>query len=484
MKTSNVFVKDKIKDKTIKQSARDLQMASPNSPQHEPQARHTNDRPASRTPPLKNTTTESITSIGFKIFTLKIPEENSYPLPPLLTLPPEIFRQIYTYVLVPPTSRWETRHKTFCEHRDRTGVSENPPFTLKIWCQDPACKRHVYREEQRRHDMCGCARGEGAGLLRVCRVVYEGARRVFWGARRWGFDDGYQFVKFCDKIQPESRKLIQNVEIVGSGAWDGSAFDNTGPRFTGTLIWDSLMKLECLKTLIIRQDHIENHCSRIVALWALHPDLTIKMAISLRVMPYDCTIPKLKDVWIIVLADLKKTKEWGPLRDQARRFMYDSIVEKCRKEVETQLTEVLEQRPKAVDERLNPVTLPGGLVPGVEEVMVLGLPSCTKERLRMWKEEIRDDEVRKERGELTRKEEEVRVTVERRERGRRVRAEREAEDEQKQRRAAKESNRRTAESREKEEEEERKADRERKERRNIRRLEEVKKKERKRVPDG
>jgi hypothetical protein len=201
-------------------------------------------------------------------------------------------------------------------------------------------------------------------------------------------------------------------------------------------------------------------------------------------MPYDCTIPKLKDVWIIVLAPLKKTKEWGPLRDQARRFMYESIVEKCRKEVETQLTEVLEQRPKDVDERLNPVTLPVGLVPGVEKVIVLGLPSCTKERLRMRKEEIKDDEVRRGRGELTRKEEEVRLKVEKRERGRREQAEKEAEDEVRQRRAAKESNRLTAERREKEEEEERKADIERKERRNIRRLEEVKKKERKRVPDG
>lgn len=64
-----------------------------------------------------------------------------------------------------------------------------------MYCYDAACRHHGYSEAPREHCECECARNdEGSGLLRVCKRVNEDASRIFWGGRRWGFDDGLVLV--------------------------------------------------------------------------------------------------------------------------------------------------------------------------------------------------------------------------------------------------------------------------------------------------
>jgi hypothetical protein len=176
-------------------------------------------------------------------------------------------------------------------------------------------------------------------------------------------------------------------------------------------------------------------------------------------MPYDTAIPKLKSIHMILTRPLRKTREWGPLRDQARRFWYASIIETARKEVESQLLEVLSKRPKDVDTNLSPVVLGErcGMFAG-EKVVVVGLPTGSKERWRMWKEEMGDDRRKKGEGRLTRKEEEVAVELGKREmvkkemgREKVLRKIQREKDSKQQRRCADESNRRSAMKREEKE---------------------------------
>jgi hypothetical protein len=196
------------------------------------------------------------------------------------------------------------------------------------------------------------------------------------------------------------------------------------------------------------------------------------------------TEPKLKDVWIKVSHPLQKTREWGPLRDQLRRYQQERIVEECRLVVQTQLTSILTSKPKDLDTRLSPMTMPKTCSPSIrgKKIIVIGLPSTAKTRLAMRKEELRDDRLRRKNGELTRAEEEVRKKIEEKERKSREEAEgRELQDENN-RRAARESNKENFARRERSEGIEGKEVVQGKLRRKIRRAEELRKKERKRVP--
>lgn len=320
---------------------------------------------------------------------------------------------IYVHALVSPTTRWDVRHSYFCKHRDRTDISEAPPFTTKKTsrCLCGNCSSHRKPDTIPFSCNCTCARHHrGLNLLLANRQIFVEAADIFYAKNTFCFDNGYLLVGFFSFLRPRFKILIRHISLLGPAPSDsasslipyGKKKENYGMK-----LWNALLSCSALQTLEIRHDYVEKWAPQIVQLREGR-EIKITMASCNNIIPQHLSFPKLNDVLIKVEEPVIETDDCEAMRLNAENFY--RIAAHCRQAARVELKVILKESPKRITVDLSPfdVTIYGPNFLETRKVVLWGLPNTTSMRIKLAKEERKDNEQRIAKGLLTRQEEQLR----------------------------------------------------------------------------
>jgi hypothetical protein len=253
---------------------------------------------------------------------------------------------------------------------------------------------------------CTCAKRHiGLNLLLTNRQIFSEAACIFYQNNTFCFDNGYLLVGFLGFLRPELRGVIRHISLLGPARYDSSSrvysSYSTKDKDFSKKIWDGLASCSSLRTLKIRMDHIGNQGSNITQL-CQGKDIKVTIAEFRQLLPSNYSDPKLDGVWIEIEEALPKTHKGYLTRREIHKFRL--AVELSQEAARLKLLDILRDTPKNITVDLSPLEVSVKMPLLTHRKVVLwGLPSTTATRIRMLKEERRDDAHRIKKGLLTRR---------------------------------------------------------------------------------
>lgn len=334
--------------------------------------------------------------------------------PRFLDLPRELRDMIYSYALISSITRWEARHLYYCKHRDRTGTSERPPFTMNFH------EKRFYLGVQATpgsasssHD-CSCARHHTAlGLLRTSRQIRAETMKMFYSQNVLYFNDGFELRDFLANLNPECRSVIRHISLVGIN-FDASSSSHM--RANGTSfqeqVWDALRSCPSLRYLELTPEHVGKRINGLLRMRENRvKDISIAQCVSLQQVRQLSPPPDILDrVWIRVSQPVELPSHIEPVpleeyiqklpRKQSRAFrdcvssFQLTVVPKCRQAVRAKLEAIYYEAPRNLNVELDPleISINGEGRTEIWTVRVWGLPSTRDARSKFAKEEWLEDE--------------------------------------------------------------------------------------------
>lgn len=307
-------------------------------------------------------------------------------LPHLLRLPREIRDTIYALTILDTTPLWHRRHIATCVHRSRDSGPERPAFSIA---------------QGKGVSGCLCAKRRDHSLVFVNRQIYNETYKLFYSHNAFCFDSAASAAAFLAGLKPEAREQLRRLSIVYWRPFPSASAARLANE-AKPVLWQMLARCGRLESLEFDARFLEDRDLIEDFLKARPATLTRLKAITLDVLTPSPSLYQstLADPWAgkcfvwheveeSIWAEPTRPWQWKWYSDYVRR----GFMEGAARKIDNVRTwgdgdDGLEGR--GLTTQNDTVTFGTGAFNGRERtVVILGLPSTPKERVRLAREELR-----------------------------------------------------------------------------------------------